>query len=247
MGSSQMTFIQLIRDKHFTQEQALSALSERRLVTFVNPYSYLMLKSRIDHGLNFFDYIGVDGQSLLPFISARGGRFCRTSFDYGSIAGMIFDAASKLNKSVALIGSDEQSITIAVQRIRARHHGINIVYFRNGYFNGDAERFDAFKEISQKNIDLVVCGMGVFNQEKFLIDCRAQGWDGAGFTCGGFFHQIAKADGDYYPKLINDFNLRAIYRMYDEPKLIKRYAVDYPRAYFRLIIDACVSGRRLSK
>ena len=78
--------------------------------------------------------------------------------------------------------------------------------------------------------------MGTPLQEKFLIDLKKNGWSGIGFTCGGFLHQTSN-NIIYYPNWIDKFSLRAFYRMYDEPKLIKRYFLIYPLAILLFLYD----------
>ena len=40
--------------------------------------------------------------------------------------------------------------------------------------------------------DFLIAGMGVLTQETFLLKIREAGFQGIGFTCGGFIHQTAK-------------------------------------------------------
>jgi N-acetylglucosaminyldiphosphoundecaprenol N-acetyl-beta-D-mannosaminyltransferase len=65
--------------------------------------------------------------------------------------------------------------------------------------------------------------MGVVRQERFLLAARNAGFRGVGFTCGGFIHQTARDEIDYYPAWINRWNLRFLYRMYREPHTRMRY------------------------
>ena len=78
--------------------------------------------------------------------------------------------------------------------------------------------------------------MGTPFQEQFLVDLKNLGWIGAGYTCGGFIHQTA-ANIKYYPEFFNTYNLRWLYRMIDEPKLIKRYLILYPKSTFLFFFD----------
>ena len=107
---------------------------------------------------------------------------------------------------------------------------------RHGYFSQDDDRSVVIKKIFQLDPDYVICGMGTPLQEYFLLDLKKEGWKGEGFTCGGFFHQTANRI-IYYPEWINRFGLRSFYRMYDEPKLIKRYFIDYPKAVVFILYD----------
>ena len=47
--------------------------------------------------------------------------------------------------------------------------------------------------------------------------------EGIGFTCGGFIHQTANNEIEYYPLWIDRMNLRFVYRMYKEKHTRKRY------------------------
>ena len=61
-------------------------------------------------------------------------------------------------------------------------------------------------------------------QEQFLLMVKNTGFKGIGFTCGGFIHQTANDEIDYYPAWINRMNLRFLYRMIKEKHTRKRYA-----------------------
>lgn len=65
--------------------------------------------------------------------------------------------------------------------------------------------------------------MGILMQERFLLKVKEAGFKGIGFTCGGFIHQTAKNEIDYYPEWVNRMNVRFVYRMYKEPHTRKRY------------------------
>ena len=81
--------------------------------------------------------------------------------------------------------------------------------------------------------------MGAGKQEKFLLKLVNLGWGGLGFTSGGFFHQSAKRY-NYYHAWIDQLNLRWLYRILNEPKLLWRYSVDYLRFVFVFFYDLLV-------
>ena len=91
---------------------------------------------------------------------------------------------------------------------------------------------------------IVVVGMGTPRQEQFLVDLKEAGYNGTGYTCGGFFHQTA-GKMDYYPNWADKFHLRWLYRIIDEPKLFKRYTVDY--SWFLVVFLYDVIKYRISK
>lgn len=79
--------------------------------------------------------------------------------------------------------------------------------------------------------------MGTPAQDIFLKELNEIGWDGIAFTCGGFIHQVASGKLNYYPEIINKLNLRWLYRIYDEPKLFKRFFCYYPLSMLLFLYD----------
>ncbi|NJO34267.1 MAG: hypothetical protein HC869_15170 [Rhodospirillales bacterium] len=64
-------------------------------------------------------------------------------------------------------------------------------------------------------------------QESFLLRLRQQGFNGVGFTCGGFLDQYSIGK-QYYPTWIDRLELRWLYRLIMEPgRLWRRYFVEY--------------------
>lgn len=200
---------------------------EKKLTTFLNPYSYILARQEVKLLENF--NIEVDGIALVMIL-----RFfniiCvqRKSFDMTSLAPIVFNNAVEESKSVYFIGAERGVIDQAIVNIRSRYPKLNVIGFKHGYFNNQKERFQVLKNINKMNPEIVVCGMGTPLQENFLFDLQSLGWTGLGYTCGGFLHQTAKGI-EYYPKWIDKYNLRWIYRIYDEPKLLFRYIIDYPK------------------
>jgi exopolysaccharide biosynthesis WecB/TagA/CpsF family protein len=216
------------------QGEILSA----RLCTFLNPYSYWILRSRRDDILDRFDVIGVDGMLLCAFLRWTGiAHVPRLSFDMTSIARDVFEMAQNSNRRVFLIGANAGEIEVAIRKIKLRYSKLHCAGFHHGYFSED-ERSSIFDQIISAGADIVVCGMGAPKQEEFLRSLTESGWAGQGYSCGGFIRQIATGDLEYYPKWIDKLNLRWAYRIWDEPKLLKRYFIQYPIAISVFVHDA---------
>ena len=56
-----------------------------------------------------------------------------------------------------------------------------------------------------------------------FVKVKNAGYQGVGFTCGGFIHQTSQNEIDYYPAWVDKTNLRFVYRMWKEPHTRKRY------------------------
>lgn len=218
---------------------------KRGLTSFVNPYSMLLLKKQ-DEIADRVNFWYADGIVLVKLINGTqkkkiAGRsetapfpIKRYSFDDTSVAPVVFRFAKENHLKAAIIGTKEEYIDTAVSNIEEKY-GMTVTYRRNGYFHSEAERAECYRQIMTHEIDIVVCGMGTPHQENFLIGLEDCGWKGYGFTCGGFLHQTMKravgrstGSSDYYPPFFNKWNLRWLYRMIDEPKLVSRYFFLYP-------------------
>lgn len=203
---------------------------QKGITSFVNPYSMLTLRNREDIA-TAIDYWYVDGISLVERIKSKiNKRVLRYSFDDTSLAPIVFSKARQMNLRIAVIGTEERLIGTAVMRIQEKY-SVSVTYYRNGYFSSNIELANCIHEVMEKEIDLVICGMGTPFQEQFLIQLVKAGWEGYGFTCGGYLHQLASKES-YYPPLFDKLNIRWVYRIIDEPKLFRRYFIDYPKFFF---------------
>lgn len=201
-----------------------SFLKQKGMIySFLNPVSYL---DALKHKELFcqMDGLFADGELLVKAIEMLYLRtVTRRSFDMTSIAPQLFEYALANNKSIYIVASAQNEVERAVQIFTKRYPGINIIGFRNGYFTSDEEENEEANYIVGLNPDFLIVGMGAVKQEEFLLKVKETGFKGVGFTCGGFIHQTAKNLIDYYPKWVDNYNLRFAYRMYKEPHTRKRY------------------------
>ena len=194
-----------------------------RVYTFLNPVSYL---SALDEKAMFahFDGIFADGSILVAAIKTVYGRsVTRRSFDMTSLAPELLSYAETHNKSIYIVASRQEQVEKAVGIFMERYPKLSVVGYRNGYFASEAEMEKEAERIAALNPDFLIVGMGIVMQERFLLKVHENGYQGIGFTCGGFIHQTAKNEIDYYPAWADKLNLRFVYRMYKEKHTRKRY------------------------
>lgn len=210
-----------------TEELDVSDLlvEKGRIYTFLNPVSYLTAIKEKKLFLQF-DGIFADGAGLVYAIFALYFRkVTRRSFDMVGLAPTLFEYADEMCKSIYFIGSKEEEISKAVCAFHTHYPKMNIVGYRNGFFQSENEIDCEVKKIVSLNPDFLVVGMGVKKQERLLVRMRDGGYKGIGFTCGGFVRQTSKNKIDYYPAWVNRLNLRFAYRMYKERHTRCRYLV----------------------
>ena len=196
---------------------------QRRVYTFLNPVSYLDALRHKELFLQF-DGIFADGSLLVAAIKMLYWKsVTRRSFDMTSVAPQLFKYAQENGKSIYIVASRQEQVERAVEIFKEKYPGIHIIGFRNGFFQNEEEQEAEARHITELNPDFLIVGMGILMQEHFLLKVKNSGYQGIGFTCGGFIHQTAKDEIDYYPKWVDTYNIRFLYRMYKEPHTRKRY------------------------
>lgn len=209
-----------------TDKQSIEELlkGEKGIYTFLNPVSYL---DALRHKELFtsFDGIFADGGLLVKAIKIVYGAIVkRWSFDMTSLAPIVFSYAVRAGKSVAIVATKQEMVEKAVANLEKSFKGLNICYYRNGYFIDEKEMDEEATKIVSLRPDILIVGMGIIKQELFLLKVRDAGYQGLGFTCGGFIHQTSQDKAEYYPDWVDKHGLRFVYRMYKEPHTRKRYA-----------------------
>jgi len=213
----------------------IDSLPLKATITFLNPYSYLLIRK--SEAIKEIDFIGIDGVLLKRIFNLfLENKIERRSFDATSLAPDLYHYCQNQNKSIFFIGSTDDNINAFLEVIRVSEPELDIKGFRNGYFNSNEEKRKTIEEIVKINPDFVIVGMGSPHQEKFILTLKRSNYKGISFTCGGYFHQTTKRV-DYYPKFYNKYNLRWVYRIIDEPKLFKRYFAFYPKSMIYIFYD----------
>lgn len=194
-----------------------------RIYSFLNPVSYLMALDNREL-IDKMDGLFADGSLLVSAIRLLyGKKVVRRSFDMTSLAKELFKYAAEKDKSIYIVASKDEQVEKAVEIFRERYPKVKFAGYRNGYFASEQEMDEEAKRIVKQNSDFLIVGMGALMQEKFLLKVKNAGYQGVGFTCGGFIHQTSKNEIDYYPAWVDKTNLRFVYRMWKEPHTRKRY------------------------
>ena len=215
----------LIKKIVATDQYTLNEIAEKkgRIYTFLNPVTYL---TALDNKELFgkFDGIFADGSLLVAAIKMFYGKgVTRRSFDMTSLAPELLEYAVRHGKTVYIVASKQEQVERAVEIFKERYPDLNFAGYRNGYFSSEEEQQTEAEHIASLNPDFLIVGMGALMQERFLLRVKDTGYQGIGFTCGGFIHQTAKNEIDYYPAWVDRMNLRFVYRMYKEKHTRKRY------------------------
>ena len=208
--------------------------SKPKLVGYVNIYNYTIYrknKSLID-GIDLFTLDGIFLVFVLRILSFK--KLHRTSPDFSSYFKGLFQYLNDARKTAAFIGASESEIETFVTVVQNKYPNMELAYVHSGY---DVEKDGVIDEVLTRSPEYVFVSMGTPKQERFLIELRLGGFKGWGFSSGAFFSQTATEGEQYYPMWVDKLHLRWLYRIYKEPKLFSRYAVDYPKGLILLLKD----------
>ncbi|MUL16627.1 WecB/TagA/CpsF family glycosyltransferase [Aliivibrio fischeri] len=224
----------MIEHKIYGSEKIEKLLSTKELffsdepltVSFINPYSYFIIRNRKDL-VDKINLYFVDGSLLvllnnLFFIN----KIDRISFDFSSIAGRVFSLANDKGMNVVLVGGSEVELSDCVNYLEERYSQINYKYSRNGFFSSESEMIEYLSGLP-RDLDLLICGMGTPLQEDFIILASKYTKAKVLFTCGGFISQTG-SKGDFYHPFIKKTGLRWLQRAIESKHVRKRLLYDYP-------------------
>jgi len=234
-----------------SKAQSLSLIRERLssgtpcIVSFINPDAFhlRLIDQAYSNVLWHFDLVLPDGIGVV--IAARwinGLKVERQSFDETSLSNPVLSQMDFLGKSLCIVGAKPGVAARACERMKRLYPNIRYLGVLDGY-----KPFEhAVSWVNSLNPDVVLVGMGAPLQETFLLRLKQRGFAGVGITCGGFLDQYEQAD-QYYPDVVDRFELRWLYRLVREPgRLGRRYLIHYQTFIFDVlsILIARFFGRR---
>ena len=231
MSVRRITFLGLPLDVDVDTQMVCNMLCDKatpRRVAFVNPYAWAVAKKDSNYllALSNMSLVLADGEGVACACRLLLKEKCsRISFDMSSLADAFFKRMLTEKASLMLVGGKPGVTDATGEKLRKYYPGLKIVETTHGYDSVEVE----VEQIMRIKPDVVIVGMGIPKQEALLVALHTAGYKGFAITCGGFFDQYLEShENYYYPKLINRWNLRFLYRLLKEPRrLWRRYFVDY--------------------
>lgn len=132
------------------------------------------------------------------------------------------------------LGSTVQVVTKAVQTLRDRFPRLIVSGYHDGYLTS-ADSEEVVAEINRTKADIIVVGMGMPLQERWILD-HAPGLNARLiFNAGSCFDYVAAAKRRC-PKWIGDVGFEWLFRLMMEPaRLWRRYLIGNPVFLYRVI------------
>lgn len=150
--------------------------------------------------------------------------------------------AAREGFGVYLLGAKRTTIETVAERLEARHSGLEISGFADGYFDA-AEASRRAEAINESGARILFVGMGVPRQEEFI----GEHWDELGvelaIPIGGSFDVIA-GETQRAPVWMQRMGMEWAFRLAQEPRrLWKRYLVTNTQFIFHLLWSIVGGGR----
>ncbi len=144
----------------------------------------------------------------------------------------------KKNISLFFLGNRPGIAELAKERMSERHSNLKILGTHHGYFdiNGE-ENEQIINFINQHTPDILIVGLGMPLQEKWILNNREKLHVGLIMTGGNCFTFLA-GEETRAPEWMHKNGLEWLYRFIKEPKrMFKRYMIGNPLFIFRVCLQ----------
>jgi N-acetylglucosaminyldiphosphoundecaprenol N-acetyl-beta-D-mannosaminyltransferase len=187
--------------------------------------------------LNGADVVFCDGAGVMLAARMLGGRI-PARITYADWIWQLADFAAAENFSLYFLGARPGVAQEAARRLRERYPDLRIVGVRHGYFDhsaGSAENREVLEEINAAAPDILLVGLGMPLQERWLEENRHVLDAGVALTCGAVF-DYASERARRAPRLLTESGFEWLARLLREPRrLWRRYLVGNPLFLLRVL------------
>ena len=170
-----------------------------------------------------------DGVGIKIALQIKGKKAARIAgIDY---AKRLLEECAKTGDSVAIIGAKEEIITKAVENLKNKINGLNIVYYHNGYFNDNNEIYEKLKEANPR---LLLVALGSPKQEFFIYNAKKILSHSLMIGIGGSL-DVWSGEVKRAPKFWRKLGLEWLYRTITQPERFKRIFPTLPLFLLKVI------------
>jgi N-acetylglucosaminyldiphosphoundecaprenol N-acetyl-beta-D-mannosaminyltransferase len=189
------------------------------------------------------DLVFCDGWGVM--LAARLlGRRIPERITYADWAWRLAAFARAEGLSLFLLGAEPGVAERAAQKLRMRHPGLEISGVEHGYFDlrpGSPENETVVREVNAARPDILIVGLGMPLQERWLMENRHEIEAGVALTGGAVFDYVS-GGLRRGPRLLTDNGFEWLARLLVEPRrLWRRYLIGNPLFLLRVL------GQRLGK
>jgi N-acetylglucosaminyldiphosphoundecaprenol N-acetyl-beta-D-mannosaminyltransferase len=227
-----------MNDFHTKQEFTAvfnDSLADRKTINlyFLNDHGFNIAQKDHDYNavLNRADYLLNDGIGIKLGAKLWGVNL-QENLNGTDLIPLLLQICAENSFSVYLLGSTQEIVRSASQKIKEQHPNLIIAGMHDGYFSSDSEVVSA---INQSCADVLLVGMGMPLQEKF-IDRNSEVLKPLVRIAVGGFIDFASGTKPRAPKIMRRLNLEWLFRMALEPRRMwKRNIVGHAQFFTKVI------------
>ena len=183
------------------------------------------------------DVVFCDGWGVMLAARLLGGRI-PARITYADWAWLLAAFAEKEGLSLFLLGAEPGVAQGAASRMLARHPDLDISGVRHGYFDhasGSRENEAVLREVNAARPDILLVGLGMPLQERWLMQNRHRIEAGVALTGGAAFDYVS-GGLRRGPRLLTDNGFEWLARLLVEPRrLWRRYLIGNPIFLLRVL------------
>jgi N-acetylglucosaminyldiphosphoundecaprenol N-acetyl-beta-D-mannosaminyltransferase len=158
--------------------------------------------------------------------SALLGKRLRGKITGSDASEMLLGLASERGEGAYLLGSRDETLRLAVGKLRERFPDLKIAGSHNGYFD-ESDSPALVEEINRSGARYLLIGMGSPRQEKWVERHRGSLENVRFIICIGGLFEVFSGNIKRAPRSMQFLGLEWAWRLYNDPKrLWKRYLVD---------------------
>lgn len=218
-------------------ERIRAFVREDRRATVLNVNAHCLNLTYRDAALRRFfgeaDIVFCDGAGVMLAARILGGRL-PARITYADWLPVLSDFAERENFSMYFLGGKPGIAEKAATKLRASHPNLEISGTRHGYF-GSSENESVVRKINDASPDILIVGMGMPTQEKWLMENREK-LDARVILTGGAAFDYASGELRRGPRVFTGNGFEWLARLAIEPRrLWRRYLVGNPLFVFRVM------------
>lgn len=207
--------------------RAEALLAERRPgapALILTPNPELIMQARRDPGLLAAARSAAlalpDGVGVV-WAARRLGRPCPARVPGVEFMGALLEAAARGGRAVFMLGARPEVVARAAERAGMQYPGLRIAGVADGYFGRDREA-DVVRRIAESGAEILLVGMGVPAQERFLHRHRASfGAVRLAMAVGGSL-DVLSGMTRRAPRLVRRLGLEWLWRLASQPSRWRR-------------------------
>lgn len=208
--------------------------NNKHTVLFINAHCFNLAAKDLEYQkiINNSDLILNDGVGV-EIASRFAGIHLKENLNGTDLIPRIIELASNKNQKIFLLGAKNDVVTAAKTSLEKMFPGICIVGTSSGYFDDD---FEVIREINDSRADILIVGMGVPLQEKWIAKNLESMEFVKVFVAGGAIFDFLSGRFKRAPVMVQKLKMEWLVRLIQEPnRLFGRYFLGTFLLFFNMI------------